>query len=112
MIFQYRSTLRWQWLGNKENNFDLIFQKLKICIKWQHTHPHLKKLIQPLTVDSFEILIYINLKATVNRYSNIAKPKGDSDSVTKDLFLSQYQKLKIFTKLQEHPHHNEIYQYI
>ena len=55
-------------------------------MKWQHTHPHLKQFIQLLAVDSFEISIYINLKGTVNRYSNIDKPKGDSDSVTK-LFL-------------------------
>ena len=49
---------------------------------------------------------------TVDRYTNIDKPKTVSDSVTKNVFLSLYQKLKILIKLQEHPHHNEICQYI
>ena len=113
LILQYISTLILQWLCKKENIFDLIFQKLKISIKWQHTHPHLKQFTQLLAVDRFKKSINTNLKATVDSYRNIDEPKGDSDSVSKNLFLSQYQvNEKVLIKLQYHPHHNEIYQYI
>ena len=57
------------------------------------THdPHIKLFIQPLAIDSFEILIYINLKATVDKYTSIDKPEGDSDLITKNLLLSQYRE--------------------
>ena len=113
MILQYISTLILQWPCKKENIFDLIFQKLKISIKWQQTHPHLKQFTQLLAVERFKKSININLKATVNSYTNIDKPKSDSDSVSKNLFLSQYQvHEKFLIKLQHHSHHNEIYQYI
>ena len=36
--------------------------------------------------------MYINPKATVDRYTNIDKPKGDSESVTKSLFSSGYRE--------------------
>ena len=58
----------------------------KFALKWQHTEPHLKKILQSFAVNIFEILIYINLKATVD------KPEGDSDLITKNLLLSQYRE--------------------
>ena len=78
-------------------------------MKWQHTHPHLKQFI---AVDSFEISIYINLKVTVDRHSNIHiyMPKNDSDSVKKPIFELILRKLKFLINLQ-HPYRNEIYQY-
>ena len=49
----------------------------------------------------------------VHRYPNIDKSKGDSESISKNLFFSPYQENeKFLTKLQQHPHHSEIYQYI
>ena len=75
-----------------ENIFDLIFAKLKICVKWKHTHPHLKQFIQLFAVDSSEISIYMNLKVAVDRHTNVNKSKGASDSVTKNLYLRQYRE--------------------
>ena len=38
----------------------------------------------------------INLKAPVDGYTNIGKPKRDSYSVSKNLFLVQYQENENF----------------
>ena len=61
-------------------------------MKWQHTHPHLKQFIQLFAIDSSEISIYMNLNVAVDRHTNVNKSKGDSDSVTKNLYLRQYQE--------------------
>ena len=50
---------------------------------------------------------------TVDRYTNIDKSKGESESVSKNIFLSRYQENEIFlTKVQQHTHQSEIYEYI
>ena len=54
--------------------------------------------MQVFAVDSSEKSININLKATVDRYTNIDQAKGDSDLVSKNLFLNQYQVKEIFDK--------------
>ena len=64
-------------------------------------------------MERFKKSININLKATVDRYTNIDKPKGESESVSKNIFLSRCQENEIFpTNFQQHPHQIEIYQYI
>ena len=41
--------------------------------------------------------------ATVDRYTNIDKPKDDSESVSKNLFLRRYQENEIFDKITATP---------
>ena len=53
-------------------------------------------------VYSFEISININLKVTVDRYTSRDTPKGDSESVRKNLWVD-INKIKNFDNIAARP---------
>ena len=80
------------WL--QKNILDLIFIKLKICVKWQHTHPPLKQLIQPLAVDSFELWISEKLKLDSQDQKELLKRNEKHFSLFKKCALLDLQNSK------------------